>query len=214
MTMLTVAISGMPGAGSSTVGKLLAVKLKINHFSPGQFFKDISLGKIKNNEYYNLFKHLCESNNIEIPEIITNDRARAGVSLWNTEFGKSKKFHEVLDELQREIAKKKGVVIDGKLSLRMLHDSDLKVWIKANLQKRAERITKREGINIEDAKNNIIEREQREREEWKRIYGFDYFDQEKDADIIIDSSNMFPKEAVKIILGNKIIDEEMKKDKL
>lgn len=208
MRILTIAISGMPGAGSSTVGKLLANELSMHHFSPGQLFKDISKGTVKEQHYYKLFKHLCDLKGLNIPEMSVKEDSKAVVSLWDSEFGRSKSFHEVLDRLQLELAKRKRIVIDGKLSLRMIPDADIKIWIRAELEERAKRIAEREKISVDEAKKNIVERESREREEWKRIYGFDYFDQEEDADIIVDSSTMSPQSIVEVILGHPAIRDE------
>jgi cytidylate kinase len=208
MEIKVIAISGMPGAGSSTIGRLLAQELSMKSFSPGQLFKDIALGRVREQHYYKLFKHLCDLKGIKLPEVSSKNDSDAVIDFWNTEIGKSKEFHEVLDLLQIKLSKKEKIVIDGKLSLRMLPDADLKIWLKANIEARASRAAERDKISIEEAKKKIIEREKKERDEWKKIYGFDYFEQEKDADIIIDASYYEPRAIVDIILANPILRNE------
>jgi CMP/dCMP kinase len=208
MEIKVIAISGMPGAGSSTIGKLLAQELSMKSFSPGQLFKDVALGKVKEQHYYKLLKHLCDLKGIKIPEMKSDNNSKATIDLWNTEFGKSKEFHEVLDLLQIKLSKKDKIVIDGKLSLRMLTNADLKIWLTADIESRARRTAYRDKIDIEEAKKILIQRERKEREEFKKIYDFDYFDQENDADIVIDTSNYEARAVVDIILANPVLRDE------
>ena len=51
MENLVIAISGLPGSGSTTIAKLLAKNLSLEYFSPGQLFKDIASGKYKEKSY-------------------------------------------------------------------------------------------------------------------------------------------------------------------
>lgn len=186
---LTIAISGMPGAGSSSVGKSLAKELNLQFFSIGRLFKDIGLGIVKTKSYYPLFKKLCDSANLEIPSFSSGNDSEAVKDLWASDFGKSERLHKIIDRLQQELANRGNIVIDGKLALRMIPKADVKIWIKAGIEERAERAAKRDGITKEEAKEIIIGREKKERAEWKKIYGVDYFEQESDADFVIDSSN-------------------------
>ena len=77
---------------------------------------------------------------------------------------------------------------------------DLSIWIKAPQSVRAARYAKRDIISLEKAKKQLIEKESVERKNFKKIYGFDYFDQEKEADLVIDASNKSPEEIVSIII--------------
>ena len=52
----------------------------------------------------------------------------------------------------------------------------------------------------EEAKKEIEERENIERAEWKRIYGFDYFYQKEIADLVLDSSGLTLEQTVDKIL--------------
>lgn len=167
-----ICISGQPACGTSTVAKIIAEKLGLDYFSPGQYFKKQSSGK----------------------------ETESAITVWKTEKGSSRDFHNDIDRLQLEIAEKGSVVIDGKLSIRMVKNADLKVWLKADIHKGAERVAKRDFINHESALAKLKEKEELERKNWKKIYGFDYFEQENDADLVIDNTELSAEETAQKIL--------------
>jgi len=169
---LTIVISGPPGSGSSKTSLTLAKKLGLQCFSAGDLFKSYS-----------------------------KQRKNRALDVWNSDFGKSGEFHQELDEYQKEKAKKGNIVICGKLSIFLLKDlADFKVWIESPLEIRAKRVAKREDIPIIRAIDQIKKREKIERREWKKIYGFDYFDSKNLADLVIDSSDKSVEENVEEIL--------------
>jgi predicted alpha/beta hydrolase family esterase len=84
----------------------------------------------------------------------------------------------------------------------MLHGvADIKVWLKAPLSTRVERYAKRDRMGIEEARKIIREKEGLERKNWKKMYGFDYFEQEKKSDVVIDVAKQTPDDIVSIILA-------------
>lgn len=190
MKLVTIAVSGMPGAGSSSIGRSLAKLLDMQFFSMGQLFKDIGTGVVSKRQYYPIFKALCDKAELEIPNFTAKSDSHAVVNLWNTEFGSSKKFHKIIDRLQQELALKGNIVIEGKLALRMVPKADIKIWVSASIEERAKRESQRDSISLEEAERILKKREEKERKEWKTIYGFDYFEQKDDADLVIDSSQM------------------------
>ncbi|MBR9679160.1 MAG: AAA family ATPase [Nanoarchaeota archaeon] len=199
--MTVISISEKPGAGSSTTAKLLAKKLGIKHFSPGRVFKDIGLGIVKKQYYYPLLKELCEEKKLEIPLLSATNDSNAVTSFWKTPLGKSKELHNILDELSNNLARKDNIVIDGKLAVKLVKKSDLRVWLEASLQIRAKRTSKRDSINQQTAEKLILEREEKERKEWQKIYGFDYFNQKEEADLIINTSKISPEQIVEKIIS-------------
>lgn len=165
-----IVVSGLPGSGSTSVAKELAKRLRFRYFVPGKVEK--KLGKSKK-------------------------ESKAALEGWRTKRVKSKKFHESLDKLQIKEAKKGNIVVCGKLSIHFLKDvSDYKVWLDVPLGVRAKRAAKRDGISVKRAMEEIRERQNIERREWKRIYGFDYFYQKRIADLVLDSSELTLKQTV------------------
>ncbi len=169
--MPVIVISGLTCVGSTTIGKKLSQKLGLKFFSLGNYLKSLSKGK-------------------------ETERA---TSIWKTEEGRSKNFHEKLDEMQQKLAKDGNIVINSKLGIKML-DADFKVWLKADKDVRAKRCAGRDNISFDEALRLLEQKEDFEINEWKKIYGFDFRDQEQKADLVIDTSDKNPDETVEIII--------------
>jgi CMP/dCMP kinase len=170
--MVAVAISGMPGCGSTTAGRLLAKKLRMDFFSSGEYFKSLAEGKTK-----------------------------GALKFFASEKGSSKNLHESIDQMQIEKAKKGNIVCEGKLAIHFLKNIvDHKIWFKASQYVRAERYSRRDDIEFKEALSIVKEKDSLERKIFLEIYGFDTFNQEKDADIIIDTSHKNPDEIVQEIM--------------
>ena len=176
--MVVIVVSGMPGAGSSTIAKMLAKWLGMKHFSAGDFFKK-----------------KAEENGVEEKE------TRRATKFLQSDSGSRKDFHVNIDNLQRELAKEGNIVIEGKLSIHMLEGLyDVSVWLKASQETRARRISGRDNLVEKDAISVIKERDRIERESFLKIYGFDTFSQEQKSNIIVDTSNKTPEQIVDIII--------------
>ena len=174
MKKLVVVISSPPGSGGTTIAKKLAKKLRMKCFSIGMFYKKLSKEK---------------------------NQSKAASELWKTKYGSSEKLHKHMDKMQVEMAKKGNVVIESTLGIHFLKRlSKYKIWLDVPLKVRAERHAKRDKISEKEALKQIDKIEEIERREWKRMYGFDYFDQKFNADFVLDSSKLTITQTVKKIL--------------
>lgn len=171
--MPVIAIAGMPGCGSSTTARLLAKKLGLRLFIAGDYVKSFAEGK-------------------------ETERA---VKVWGTKEGSSKDFHVRVDDISRQKALEGNIIVEGKLAIRMLRDiADYKIWLNAPKEVREQRYKKRDDIPIEEAKQLLEKKEKSEKTEWKRMYGFDVYKQDKEADLIIDTRTMTPEAIVNTII--------------
>lgn len=174
MDKITIAISGPPGAGATTAAKKIAKKLNLRFFSPGLYFKKLTREK---------------------------KEGKAALELMKTKFGSSEKLHKRIDSLQIEEAERGNVVVEGTLSIHFLKKlSNYKIWIYAPLNIRAQRAAKRDKIPAREALRQISAREKIEKKTWEEIYGFDYFDQKKSADLTIDNSKLTSEQTADKIL--------------
>ncbi len=179
--MVVIAISGKPGCGSSTTGKMLAEKLGLKFFSTGEYYKKMAREKAAQ-------KYHSET--------------ATSVNYFSSKEGSAKELHEAIDNMQIEKAKEGNIVSEGKLAIHFLENiADYKVWLEASAGVRMQRYAKRDGISLKEAEKLVKEKDSLERATFKRIYGFDTFSQEKGADITIDTSSKKPEEIVAEIAG-------------
>lgn len=174
---LVIVISGMPGCGSTTTGKLLSDRTGIEFFSVGTYYKKLAEKKTH-----------------------TVDPTTASVKYLSSREGSKKKLHNDIDKMQVELAKKGNIIIESKLGVHMLRNlADFRIWLKADIKTRSKRYAQRERMPLRAAEKLLKEKEKLEKKSFNQIYGFDFFDLEKKADIVIDTSNKTPKEVVAAI---------------
>lgn len=165
---MKITISGPPGSGKSTLSKMLSARLGLELVSMGD-----------------IFRKLANERCMSLDEFGTLARC-------NDEIDRK------LDDLQKKIANEKdNIILEGRLSGFLL-DADLKIWLKAPLKIRAERIAKRENKSISSAMKETSEREECERVRYLNYYKIDVKDLSV-YDIIIDSSKLSPEEICDIV---------------
>ena len=171
---MIVTIGGPPGSGKTTVARLLSEKLNLKLVLIGEVFR--SLAKER------------------------------GFSL--SEFGEmAEKDHSIdrdLDQRTIAISQQGNLILEGRLAGVMMHKHNIpafKVWLDAKEDARAQRITKRDGGEVQVALHRIKEREQSERKRYADIYDIK-FDDKDIYDLVINSSNLSPDKIVKTILDN------------
>jgi cytidylate kinase len=165
---LRITISGPPGSGKSSLSKILSARLGMELISMGDIFRKYAQDRC-----------MC--------------LAEYGILAK-----KNGDIDREIDEMQKRMAKDKdNIILEGRLS-GFLVDADLKVWLKAPLDIRAQRIAKRENKPLSVAKSETSEREDCERDRYINYYNIDIKDLSV-YDIVIDTSRMSPQNISEIV---------------
>lgn len=173
---MIVSIAGLPGAGKSTVGRLLAKRLGFDFVSAGAEFRNHAKGLGMTVEEHD--KYLEEH-----PEV-----------------------DEAFDEpFYGALAERKDVVVDGRAAFHFLPDS-FKVFLLAPLEVRASRVAGKprpseESLTAEQAARSLRFREEQLKKNLQRLYGVDVLDSSL-ADLVLDSSAMTPEGLVDAIMDS------------
>jgi len=170
--MVTITISGNPGSGKSTVGRLLSVKIGLKYVYSGEIFR-------KNAKKYSMsleeFGSYCE---------------------------KHKEIDKELDDYQLEILQKGNVIVEGRIAGWIAHLNNitaLKVILYTDIETRAGRIVNRESGDIEKRKQEMLNRERSEALRYKNYYNIDLKDIAI-YDLVIDSTEKTPEEIIDLII--------------
>ncbi len=101
---------------------------------------------------------------------------------------KSTEYDIELDKKLVKLAAPGNCVLGSRLAIWILKDADLKVYLTAHPEVRAERIREREGGKLEDVIKSTNDRDKRDRERYINLYNIDnsVFDF---ADLVIDTEN-------------------------
>ena len=167
---MRITISGLPGSGTTTVAKLLSKDLSMEVISAGEMFRAIAKEK-------------------------------------SLQLGQFNKLAEDSDNFDRWIDVKQGeeamqhdnVIVEGRLSGFFVPKAELKIWLKAPLEVRAQRVAGREKMAYEEALVAMVEREQSEHKRYEQYYGIDLNDLSI-YDLVIDSSQWRENTIVRMIL--------------
>ncbi len=208
-----VAIDGPAGSGKGTITKIVGEKLNLINIDTGATFRCVALAMLDNNikiEDEDKIKKLLDSIKIEMREdgkIILNnedvtDRIRQNdVNDFVSPVSTIKVVREKLLDIQRNIAKGKNVIMEGRdIGTVVFPNANVKIYLDASPEERAKRRLKQnqeKGIEstYEEVLKNIKDRDKRDSE--RDIAPLKKADDAK----YIDSSNMTIDE-----VANKVIE--------
>ncbi len=208
---MNIAIDGPAGAGKSTIAKLAAKGLGFLYVDTGAMYRAIGLYLLENEVDYNEESRLLEALdkiNIEIKyvdgvqRVILNDRD-VSEAIRREEVGQAasttsalKPVRAKLLDLQRDIAAKNDVIMDGRdIGTNILPNAELKIYLTASVEVRAQRrykelVEKGETPDFEEVKKGI---EQRDYQDMNRDIA--PLRQAEDA-VLVDTSDMTIDEVV------------------
>jgi cytidylate kinase len=153
---MIITMSGLPGSGKTSAAKELA-----NRYG----FVIISAGE--------QFRKLAQEQGMTIQEFGELAETDASIDI-------------AIDNRQKELAlKQANALVEGRLAGRTI-EADLKIWLKASLEVRAQRISRREGVDERQALEDTRIREACEALRYMRFYNIDQRDLSC-YDLIIDT---------------------------
>lgn len=211
-----IAIDGPAGAGKSTVAKRIARELNYIYVDTGAMYRAMALYLIHNqvdSRDQAAIAEACRYADISIEyqdgeQVVLLNGENVNAYLRTEEVGNmasvSSAVPEVrlkLVELQRRLAAKADVVMDGRdIGTYVLPDADVKIYLTASSRTRAERRfleLKEKGGNqsLDEIEQDIIERDRRDMSR-----EFAPLRQAEDA-VLVDSSDMTADEVVERIIS-------------
>jgi cytidylate kinase len=188
---IIVCISGMAGTGKSTLAKKLAKKYNLRYYSGGDALKALAA-----DEGYD-----SSSNGWwESPEGLSFLEKREE----NFEFDKA------VDDKLLEYAQQGRVLLDS-WTMPWLLKTGFKIWLVASVEKRAERIARRDKIPIREATRVLKEKEERTKTIYKKLYGFTLGEDFKPFNLVLDTDNLNAGEVFQtlcMIMDNSVLKNE------
>lgn len=109
-------------------------------------------------------------------------------------------YDRLIDNNQVQLALAGNCVLGSRLAIWMVKNADLKVFLEASIETRANRILQREGGTFQQRYDETAKRDASDTNRYKQIYGIDN-NQHDFADIIIDTAQYNPDQIVEIIVG-------------
>lgn len=210
-----VAIDGPAGAGKSTIAKLVAKEKGYVYVDTGAMYRGLAIHFLENGieaEETEKIIEACKDADVTIryedgqQQVYLNGKnitAKLREEAVGNMASKSSAIPEVrakLLELQRELARKENVIMDGRdIGTCVLPDADVKVFLTASVETRAKRrydelVEKGVSCNLEEIARDIAERD--ERDSTREIAPLK---QAEDA-VLVDSSHMTIEEVVAAIV--------------
>ncbi|MCR5217027.1 MAG: (d)CMP kinase [Lachnospiraceae bacterium] len=212
----SIAIDGPAGAGKSTIAKLLAKKCNYTYVDTGAMFRAMAIYMIDhevnpeveedlNRAVEGIYVGISYENQMQhvfLNSVDVTDRLRKEeVGRMASKIAGNKAVRKKLLDLQREIAAKQDVIMDGRdIGTVVLPNASLKIYLTASVEARAKRrfdelVEKKENPNLEEIARDIKERDHRDMTRSEAP-----LKKAEDA-VLVDSSNMTVEEVVAHIAG-------------
>jgi cytidylate kinase len=191
---IIICVCGLAGSGKSTLAKKLAEKYGLKYYSGGDALKALAI-----EEGYKPLEHGWWE------------------SLEGMRFlekrGKDPKFDKLVDMKLVERAKEGNVILDS-WTMPWLLEGGFKIWLEASPEKRAERIAKRDGINVKEALAALRRKEKQTKEIYRKLYGFSLGEDFAPFQLILDTENLKGEEVFQIlcsVIDNAILHKKSSK---
>ena len=177
---IVICISGLAATGKSTLAKSLAESLNLRYVSGGDGLKMLA---------------------------VERGYRPGGREWWETEDGmrfleerlRNPEFDKLVDQKLIELAKAGDVVIDSWV-LPWLYRGGFNIWLKAKTEVRAERMARRSGISVEEARSLLEKRDSESIELYKKLYGIEVGRDFEPFHLVLDTSDLDESAVYRIVL--------------
>lgn len=109
-------------------------------------------------------------------------------------------YDKYVDSHQVELAQAEPSVLGSRLAIWVMDKADLKVYLYASDETRAQRVFNREGGDLQQIKDFTAMRDREDTGRYKAFYGIDNNNYDF-VDLIIDTANYNPEQIVDLILN-------------
>lgn len=165
---LSIIISAMPGAGKSTLAEIISKKMGLKMMVGGD-----------------ILKKMAEEQGYKV----------TGSDWWETndamEFLAQRKtnpdFDKRLDKLFIKELEKGGIVLTS-WTMPWLSKYGYKIWLNTNFETRSKRLSNRDKIPLDKAKEVLKKRDKENKELYKNLYNIDYGEDLAPFDLVINAN--------------------------
>ncbi len=173
---MILVISGLHGTGKSTIAKMIAKELNIEHHSSGDLFRKLAQQKQMSLQDFSVYA-------IDHPEIDLE-----------------------LDQMTKELAESgKSMIFDGQVAPYILGDlADYCILLKCAKDVRLERMRQRDNVTLDKIIEETQKRESVERQRFIDLYGIDILDGGlilANFDLILDVTNLNIQEVFDVVIN-------------
>lgn len=177
---MIIAIDGPAGAGKSTIAKLIAKQLGLVYIDTGAMYRAVGLKAKRNNiacSEQEKIEEMLKNTEVELRnengatavyldgENVSTEIRLPEISRMASDISAVPVVRYAMVEMQRSMANKTDTILDGRdIGTFVLPNADVKIFLTASVEERAERrykelIARGENVKREDVRSDIEKRD-------------------------------------------------------
>lgn len=177
---MIIAIDGPAGAGKSTIAKLIAKQLGLVYIDTGAMYRAVGLKAKRNNiacSEREKIEEMLKNTEVELKnengatavyldgENVSTEIRLPEISRMASDISAVPVVRYAMVEMQRSMANKTDTILDGRdIGTFVLPNADVKIFLTASVEERAERrykelIARGENVKREDVRSDIEKRD-------------------------------------------------------